>query len=272
MDDLATFNKARWDELSRAGISYTRPWLDLDADTARSRIDPEHVLGELQGLSVLCLAAGGGQQSVAFALLGAEVTVLDISDQQIKTDLDTAAHYGLAIRALQGDMRDLSVLSPSSFDLVWQAHSINFVPTATDVFHQVRRVVRRQGRYRFQFANPFVFGLWLEPSHGGYLLTREYRDGPLTRRDPAWYFDSSTGERQKVAAPREFVHTLSTIINGLIDSSFIVRGLWEDQTGSIEAEPGSWEHFKAVAPPWLTVIAEFAPIPRWSADVDPGRR
>ncbi len=260
MDDLAKFNKARWEELSSAGISYTKPWLDLDAEVARSRVDPEQVLGDLRGRTVLCLAAGGGQQSAAFALLGAQVTVLDISEQQIKRDLETAAHYGVEIKAVQGDMRDLASLLQGSFDVIWQAHSLNFVPEVSDMFRQVSLVIRENGRYRLHFANPFVVGLWLEEWSGrGYPLNREYRDGPLLRRDPHWYFDTGKGERQKVAAPKEFVHTLSKVINSLIANSFRICGVWEDHTGNIKAKPGSWEHLKAVAPPWLTVVCEYAP-------------
>ena len=260
MDRLARFNKARWEELSGAGISYGKPWLDLNEKRALDRVDSEHVLGDIKGREVLCLAAGGGQQSAAFALLGARVTVVDFSEQQLEKDTKTAAYYGLKINAIQGDMRDLSFLPRRAFDIVWQAHSLNFVPNATDVFRQVSLVVRKKSYYRLHFANPFVFGLWLEEWNGrGYSLHRSYTDGPFRRRDPHWYFDAGKGNRKKVTAPKEFVHSLSTIINGLNASSFRIRGLWEDNSGNFRAKPGSWEHFKAIAPPWLTVLCEYAP-------------
>jgi 2-polyprenyl-3-methyl-5-hydroxy-6-metoxy-1,4-benzoquinol methylase len=53
--------------------------LQLDTASARACIDPDGWLGALDGLRVLCLASGGGQQSAAFALLGAQVTVVDLS-------------------------------------------------------------------------------------------------------------------------------------------------------------------------------------------------
>lgn len=52
---------------------------------------------------VLCLASGGGQQSVAFALLGADVTVLDISPSQLERDRKAAEHYGIKVHLVQGD-------------------------------------------------------------------------------------------------------------------------------------------------------------------------
>jgi hypothetical protein len=79
-DDIYKYNYERWEMLVRANALFTRPWLNLNKETARSYLDPEGVLGELSGKRVLCLAGGGGQQSTSFALLGAIVSVLDISD------------------------------------------------------------------------------------------------------------------------------------------------------------------------------------------------
>ena len=83
LDDAARFNRDRWEDLARAGVGFSRPWTDLDAARARERVDPEGMLGGVAGLDVLCLAGGGGQQSVAFAILGARVTVLDFSSTQL---------------------------------------------------------------------------------------------------------------------------------------------------------------------------------------------
>ena len=74
LDELARFNKERWEALAAAEFFYTRPWLDLDPISARQRVDSQNRLGELAGQKVLCLGCGGGQQSAALALLGAQVT------------------------------------------------------------------------------------------------------------------------------------------------------------------------------------------------------
>ena len=36
-------------------------------------------------------------------------------------------------------------------------------------------------------------------------------------------------------------------------------GVWEESSGDPAAEPGTWEHLKAVAPPWLTFWAIYRP-------------
>ena len=66
MDKITTFNQKRWNQLSKEGVLYSLPWLDLDKEMAQHLIDPHNQLGKLKGKNVLCLASGGGQQSAAF--------------------------------------------------------------------------------------------------------------------------------------------------------------------------------------------------------------
>ena len=54
--------------------------LGLDEQSARAYVDSAGLLGDLHDREVLCLAGGGGQQSAAFANLGARVTVLDLTE------------------------------------------------------------------------------------------------------------------------------------------------------------------------------------------------
>ena len=255
LDDLARFNRERWEDLARANIQYSRPALGLDPETARAMVDPEGVMGEVPGCDVLCLASGGGQQSAAFGLLGASVTVLDLCPTQLARDRQAAAHYGLNTRTLEGDMRDLSVFAAGSFDLVYHAHSINFVPDARQVFREVARVLRPEGLYRFSCHNPFVHTVWETSWDGeGYRLSDAYRDGEVTD-DPYWDVDDGAGTTRRVLGPREFRHTLSTLVNGLVEAGMAVRGVWEDTGKDATAAPGTWQHLKMIAPAWLTFWA-----------------
>jgi len=255
MDDLARYNQARWEALARANILYSRPYLDLDEHSARRVVDAQGMLGDVAGRDVLCLASGGGQQSVAFALLGARVVVLDLSPTQLERDRVAAAHYGVEVRTVLGDMRDLACFEPASFDVVWQAYSINFVPDAVVVFREVARVLRPGGLYRMMCANPFVFGLEESDWTGeGYLLRYPYVQGAEIG-DPQWDVVAPDGSSQRLPGPREFRHTLHTIINGMAGAGFVLKGVWEELSDEPEPEPGTWEHLKSIAPPWLTFWA-----------------
>jgi len=256
LDDLAHTNRQRWNNLAQAGVAYTRPFLDLDAERARQELDPFGVMGDVRARDVLVLAGGGGQQSAAFAVLGARVTVLDLSDGQLENDRRAAAHYGYALRAEQGDMRDLSHFPPHSFDIVFQPYSINFVPDPRVVFAQVARVLRPSGLYRVDFANPFTMNQEEKDWNGsGYPLRGTYQDGELEFSDPDWEFLDGEGQVHRVTGPREFRHTLSRFVNGLITQGFSLLGIWEELSGDPGAPPGSWEHYISVAPPYLKIWA-----------------
>jgi 2-polyprenyl-3-methyl-5-hydroxy-6-metoxy-1,4-benzoquinol methylase len=262
MDDVANYNIERWQALAQAHAVFTRAYLDLDKDSAREYLDPQGRLGDVAGKDVLCLAGGGGQQSVAFALLGANVTVVDISEAQLHRDQEAAAHYNLKLNLFQGDMRDLSRFGEDSYDIVWQPYSLNFVPDARVVFHEVARVLRVEGMYYFNCANPFVIGLggkdW---NRDGYALKLPYVDGAeITHEDESWIYRGEA-PHEPIKKPKEYRHTLGTLLNGLIERGFLILNVSEQNFGTPNpgAEPGTPEHFTSVAPPWLTFWAAYRP-------------
>lgn len=260
MDEVTRFNQSRWDELVRRGVMYSRPFLSLTPQTAREFLDSYGFLGEVSGQDVLCLASAGGQQSAAFAVLGAKVRVLDFSEAMLERDHQAAAHYHLPIDAQQGDMRDLSRYPDRAFDLVWQPYSLNFVADPAPVFAEVARVLRPGGFYHLQIHNPFVIGMAEEEWDGkGYPLYRFYENG-VEVEEPVWTFTDENGQAVALAGPREFRHTLSSVINRLAGLGFTLRGLWEEVSSAEEPIPGSWDHLTRVAPPWLTMWFAYQPV------------
>jgi SAM-dependent methyltransferase len=261
MDEVARYNKERWEDLAEAGVVFSRPALDLDEASARRMLDPRGLLGSVEGKGVLCLASGGGQQSAAFGLLGADVTVFDLSETQLARDREAAAHYGLTFKTVQGDMRDLSPFAADAFDVVWQPHSIKFVPDVRRVFGEVARVLRRGGLYQLDCPNPFIAGVDERDWNGeGYPLKLPYADGAeVVSADTRWEVWDEEGNRRMVEGPREFRHALSTLVNGLVERGFLILGLWEDLGGDADAAPGTWEHFKRIAPPAFSVWCRYRP-------------
>lgn len=253
MDNVSTFNQERWDRLARARALFTRPWLDLNPETALRRVDPWGHLGDVRGKSVLCLASGGGQQSAAFSVSGAHVTVFDLSAEQLARDRDAAAHYGYDVVAVQGDMRDLSVFGSDQFDLVFHPYSINFIPDCRIVFAEVARILRPGGLYYVQAANPNAVGMGTHSWNGNaYELHGFYEQGAEIEADYEEWVFADPADRADVARPREYRHLLGTLINGLLDLGFVLERIEEDTTPADPASPpGSWDHFQATIPPWL---------------------
>jgi SAM-dependent methyltransferase len=253
MDEINKTNRQRWNALADANVEWSRPFLEYTPEMAAGYIYRYGIIKDVAGKKVLCLASGGGQDSVAFGLLGARVTVMDLSDIQLERDRQAAEHHGLQVEIVQGDMRDLSHFSDNSFDLVWQPYSVNFIPSVEPVYQGVARVLKPDGIYYMQFANPFVHSVDDEAWDGeAYPLHRPYIDGEDTAQYfPHWDVTQEDGSTVKVDSPHEFRHNLSTVLNTMAQSGFVFLYLQEFMIKDENSEPGSWPHFTQVAPPWF---------------------
>ena len=253
MDKINKINRERWNALANANVEFSRPFLDYTPEKAAKYIYRYDIIKDVAGKKVLCLASGGGQDSAAFGLLGADVTVLDLSDVQLERDRQAAEHHGLQVTAIQGDMRDLSVFPANSFDFVWQPYSVNFVPSVEAVYRQVARVLKPGGIYYMQFANLFTHSVDDEAWDGNtFPLNRPYIDGEdTTQYFPHWDVDQEDGSAVQVDSPHEFRHNLSTVLNTMAENGFIFLYLNEYMLKDQNPKPGSWAHFTQVAPPWF---------------------
>ncbi len=253
MDQISSTNRKRWNALARANVEWSQPFLDFTYERAKAYICRYNIIKDAARKNVLCLASGGGQDSVAFGLLGASVTVMDLSDIQLERDWKGAEHHNLRVQTIQGDMRDLSIFETNHFDIVWQPYSVNFVPSVELVFKEVARVLKPAGIYYLGFANPFVQSIDDDAWDGAaYPLSRVYIDGEDTSLYfPHWDVWQPDGTSIKVDSPHEFRHTLSTVLNTMVKNGFILLHLQEYIIKEEKPEPGSWAHFTQVAPPWF---------------------
>ena len=239
-DEITVTNRAHWESEVRKKNGFTVPWLDLNRDEilkyAEDRLDPipydlyqiypAYLLKDVADKEVLCLAAGGGQQSAVFGLLGARVTVIDFTQGQLDGDVTAAKHYGYPIKTLRLNMRDLSAIEDASFDFVYQGPSMSWVPSVHEIYRGVSRIIRPGGWYRVDFGNP-ANHFW-EWDGECYRITEPYSE--RVSRHPDGAFD--------------FRHYLSDIFNGLLDNGFRIERVEERSwtQPDINAAPGSWTH------------------------------
>lgn len=263
--ELSAQNRKRWNALSKARVLYARPFLTLNRTEAHRFLDTEGLMDPPEGKRVLVLAGGGGQQSACLALLGAKVTVLDLSDEQLERDQEAARALGLQLDLHQGDMRNLSQFDGNSFDMVYHPHSINFIPDVDEVFAEVARVLAPGGQYRVDWHNPFT-QLINDESYTdgvGYGLLHPYRDGEVDLQavfgSDQWPVELEDGSIVSMDHPRSWVHTLGTFVGSLARNGFVILGIGEETSTDDEAEPGSWEHFKQITVPYLRVWTRLVP-------------
>ena len=263
-------NEEIWDALARKGVLCSQPRLSLSPEEAQEYLNRHgYYDADLSGKHVLCLACGGGQQSIAFALLGATVTVVDFSAEQLEKDKLVAETYQKEIRIVKSDMRDLSMFKDEEFDVVYQPYSINYIPSLDEIFDEVARVLKPQGLYDLMFHNPYVHGSWKDGCWGsewkeeelwkgkGYPIWQPYKDGyPIRTSDPNWNFVNPDQEEVKIHSPQEYRHTLSSLINGLLNRNLNLLQFKEEVGEDYESKPGSWDHYKSCAPPWIYLLSK----------------
>lgn len=165
-DEFVARNRAAWNAYDESN-----PWtVPVDEETIRRarngdwgvlltecKTVPKAWFPHLEGIDLLGLASGGGQQMPIFAALGARVTSFDNSDAQLDKDSLVARREGFSIRTVQGDMRDLSAFDDDSFDLIFHPVSNVFCPDVKPVWHECYRVLRPNGYLMAGFMNPAEF-------------------------------------------------------------------------------------------------------------------
>ncbi len=177
-----------------------------------------------QGLDLLGLACGGGQQGPVFAALGANVTIFDNSPAQLERDRQVAAREGLTIRTVEGDMRDLSAFADETFDLVFHPVSNVFCPEVRPVWREAFRVLRHGGRLLSGFANPVYYMFGTHADEQKALQVRyaiPYSD--LINMEPE-ELDNCIEE----GIPLEFGHSLTDLLAGQTEAGFAITGFYED--------------------------------------------
>ena len=234
--DIRAYNRDAWDREVQAGNQWTIPVSPESIQAARQGawhivltplipVPDEWFPQPLAGKNVLCLASAGGQQGPLLAAAGAQVTVLDNSPAQLDRDRMVARRENLAMRIMEGDMRDLSALGEGSFDLIIHPVSNLFVPDIQPVWNEAFRVLRRGDILLSGFVNPAVFI---------FDLDAEEKEGILKARYSIPYSDLSSRTKEELqeylskGEPLEFGHSLDSQIGGQISAGFIMTGFFED--------------------------------------------
>jgi SAM-dependent methyltransferase len=231
--DPVAHNRLAWDREVDNDNEWTRP---VGPQTiARARVGDWSVVligyqpvprdwfpPDLSATAVLCLASGGGQQGPVLAAAGATVTVFDNSPRQLARDEEVAEREGLAIRAVLGDMRDLSALPDASFDVVFNPVSNVFCPDLAPVWRESFRVLRPGGLLLTGFLNPDVFIF--------DVAALDDRDELVVRHPiPFSTLDLSDDERRRSYSdgPVEYSHSLTEQIGGQLAAGFTLTHLVE---------------------------------------------
>ena len=251
MDHLAR-NRAAYDRLARGGAVFARCATDAECQKPLATLDSRGWLpASVQGWKVLCLAAGGGWQSILYASAGAHVTVLDLSPEMLALDHREAERRGLQVQILEGSMDDLSSLADASFDLVHHPVSTCYIPEVQPVFREVARVLKDGGLYISQHKSPTSLQVTSRTPRNEYVIgINYYHTGPLPACE-----DQSYRETGAV----EYLHRWEQLVGGMCQAGLVIEALSEPRRGNPQAQPGDFKHRGMYIAPYLRIKARRSP-------------
>ena len=227
--DIVKHNKSAWDSYVEKKDRWTIPVKDEELKNVRNgnwgivltpnKPVPKDWFPPLNGLKVLGLASGGGQQGPILATLGADVTIFDNSEKQLQQDIIVSEKFNLDIKAVQGDMKDLTVFADNSFDLIFNPCSVVFVDNVLPVWLECFRVLKPGGVLMTGLINPIALQLdeeslkliYKQPFSDLYSLSKEALE-----------------TLKKENEPLVFGHSLTDQIGGQLDAGFALTAMFED--------------------------------------------
>ncbi len=100
---------------------------------------------------ILDIGGGPGHYSIHYARLEHAVTLLDLSDENVRFAKKKARQYGVKIRALQGNAMDLSEIEDNSFDIVFLMGPLYHLMSEKSRICAIREAIRvlKPGGYLF---------------------------------------------------------------------------------------------------------------------------
>lgn len=253
--DIYEFNRNAWNLQSMEGCRWSTPFPDETVERARAGewsvcLTPNRPVPRiwfpsyprLDGLRILALASGGGQQVPLFAAAGAEVTSFDASDVQLEKDGEACARHGLEVDLRQGDMAELGGIGDAAFDLVFNPVSNVFAADLEPVWRECARVLRPGGRLLCGFMNPafFLFDHELAEETGKLVVKHRL---PFSDLDGLGEEELSRHLEAQVSL--EFSHSWESQIGGQCRAGFAIRDCYED----------NWDAESTALDPWMPTSA-----------------
>ncbi|WP_082678240.1 class I SAM-dependent methyltransferase [Sphingomonas sanguinis] len=233
--DLISHNSGAWDFQAQQSGPWSQPVSSECIDAARKGEWSVHLtpsplprdwLGDIVNKDILCLASAGGQQAPVLAAAGANVTIFDLSREQLGKDEMVAVRDGLSLAIEQGDMCDLSRFADASFDLILHPISNQYVPDIQPVWNECYRVLRRGGVLLTSFFNPAVFIADRDPRFAKQGLIRPRFITPYS--DLCDLSEADLKAKLARSEPLIFGHSFQSQIGGQLAAGFVISAFLEE--------------------------------------------
>jgi len=248
-DFIRDHNRKAWDALVHKKQVFTRPAADDEVHDPLGTVDKAGWLGGSVAASGCCASLReAAVKAFLYAAAGADVTVVDISPEQLRLDRVAAAERGLQVRTVEASMDDLSALRDGSFDVVIHPVSTCICPTCSRCSAKSRGSRSPAGstlvntRRRRACKASKALG-WAGLSTCGALLSHR---PPAPGRPAAGLREEGT---------LEFLHRWEELVGGICRAGFAIEDLLEPMHAKPDAPPGEFGHRATFIAPYVRIKA-----------------
>ena len=231
MSDWLALNRANWDERVAAHLAMDI-YAGLRAGGARLTPLEDAELGSVSGLRVLHLQCHTGQDSLALARRGADVTGVDFSAPALAACRAASAALGLPARFIQANVHDAAEALPErgGFDLVYTSWgTICWLPELRRWAQTIAFFLRPGGALYFADAHPMAYVFddmgAADPDRRPDWFTPYLHRAPVPYDDPTDYANPDA----RLANSRQvnWLHPVSDIVNALQSAGLRLEWLHE---------------------------------------------
>ena len=204
---------------------------------AKLKENPAHTLrhyrdqlGDLRGKKIANLLGSSGKKAVALALLNAEVTIVDMVEENRRYALECAQAAGVELDYLVFDLLEWDTEAVHGhFDLVLMElgilhYFLDLNPVANVVFD----ILRDGGRLILHEVHPFIRKLAPKQDGGTVIIEGNYFSEDISTGPPPRHLAFSKDEAGAVPEARYRYWRMGEIITAVAESGLVVERLVEN--------------------------------------------
>jgi 2-polyprenyl-3-methyl-5-hydroxy-6-metoxy-1,4-benzoquinol methylase len=233
---MRDLNKAAWDA-NRYEAWVTTIGSPLE-EAHKLRTDPAHKLrrllphlGEVAGQRICNIQGSHARIAVALALLGAEVSVIDFSEENRRYGVELAEHSGVSITYFVSDVIEADTLGLKPFDaLVMELGILHYHQDISRFFNVMAAIAAPGARLVLEDFHPVQRKLFNNAA------PRDYFNAELVKAEvPGLRFNNSAPEMTTLR-----FWTLGDIVTAAVQAGFVIEKLLEHPDGAEPAIPGTF--------------------------------
>lgn len=241
-------NQAAWNRIASQKNQFSKVATDEECRNPLKVLDGRGWLPQnIQGQRVLCLASGGGWQSILYASAGADVTVVDLSSAMLHLDRREATRRKLNIKTIEASMDSLPMLTDASFDIIHQPVSSCYIEELAPLYNEVARLLCVGGVYISQHKTPTSLQIEERDNKNRYVIGLKY----YQQKSLPVMADTSYREEGTV----EYLHRWEQLVGGLCQAGFVIEDLCEPYRADETAAAGHFKHRGCFVAPYLRMKA-----------------